>query len=118
MYCQMIKVQCRPGEEDTTRKNLDRFIQAARLNPGFIHGSYFTPESLPGGETPGGFGIKDRERTFIIYLSFQSSRDMLKHVELYHGDEMSLLPSPHDFLLGSYEENKNVEVQNLYEAQG
>jgi hypothetical protein len=117
MYCQLIKVQCKPGEESTTRDSLDRYIKAAKLNPGFIHGSYFTPEALPSGETPGGFGIKERERTFMIYLAFRSPRDMLRHVELYHGDDMSLLPSPHDYLLGAYTENDNVEVQDLYKQE-
>jgi hypothetical protein len=117
MYCQMIKVSCKPGEEAATRASLDGYLKAARLNPGFIHGSWFNPEALPGGETPGGFGIKDRERTFIIYLAFRSPRDMLKHVELYHGDDMSLLPSPHDYLLGSYTENADVEVRDLYKER-
>ncbi|MCC7510560.1 MAG: hypothetical protein IT464_14455 [Planctomycetes bacterium] len=117
MYCQMIKVSCKPGEETATRESLDRYLKAAKLNPGFVHGSFFVPESLPGGETPGGFSIKDRERTFIIYLAFRSPRDMLKHVELYHGDDVSMLPSPHDYLLGAYTENNDVEVRDLYQQE-
>jgi hypothetical protein len=115
MYCQVIKVNCKPGEEDQVRGALDKYIKAAGLNPGFVHGSYFVPEPHPGGETPGGFSIKDRERTFFIYLAFRSPRDMLKHVELYHGDDMSLLPSPHDYMLGSFDESDGVDVENLYE---
>ena len=115
MYCQLIKVACQAGEEAATRDALDRYIKAAKLNPGFVHGSYFVPEAHPGGETPSGFGVKERERTFFIYLAFRSPRDMLKHVENYHGDEMSLLPSPHDYMLGSFVENENVDVVNLYE---
>lgn len=115
MYCQLIKVTCQQGEEAETRLALDRYLKAAKLNPGFVHGSYIVPEPHPGGENPGGFSIKDRERTFFIYLAFRSPRDMLKHVELYHGGDMSLLPSPHDYMLGSFTENENVDVENLYE---
>lgn len=115
MYCQLIKVQVQPNHEEATRASLDKYIQAAKLNPGFVHGSYFTPDPHPGGENPSGFHIKDRERTFIIYVAFRSPRDMLKHVELYHGDGMSLLPSPHDYLLGNFTEAENVEVENLYD---
>lgn len=115
MYSQLIKVQCEAGKEAETRVALDRYVKAARLNPGFVHGSFFSPEPHPGNETPPGFGIKERERTFFVYLAFRSSRDMLKHVELYHGDDDSLLPSPHDYLLGAYTENEGVEVENRYQ---
>lgn len=114
MYCQIIKVQCKPGEEAATGESLDGYLKAAKLNPGFVHGSWFVPEALPDGEVPGGFRIKDRERTSFIYLAFRSPRDMLKHVELYHGEDMSLLPRPHDYLLGAHKENDKVEVPNLY----
>jgi hypothetical protein len=115
MYCQIIKFECKPGAEDATRQKLDRFMKAARLNPGYIHGSYFTPESLPGGDAPGGFGIKDLDRTYIVYLAFKSPRDMLKHIELYHGEDMDLLPSPHDYLLGECKEAPGADVENRYE---
>ena len=114
MYSQLIKVHCNTGQEAATRLALDKYLKAARLNPGFIHGSFFIAEPHPGGETPRGFGIKERERTFFVYLSFRSSRDMLRHVELYHGDD-SLLPSPHDYLLGAYNENDQVDVENRYQ---
>lgn len=114
MYCQIIKVQCKAGDEARTGESLDRYLAAAGLNPGFIHGSWFVPEAMPDGETPSGFRIKDRERTFFIYLAFRSPRDMLKHVELYHGEEMNLLPTPHDYLLGAYNESDKVEVDDLY----
>ncbi len=113
MYCQLIKVTCNAGREAETRASLDRFLKAAGFNPGFVHGSFFVAEPHPGNETPPGFSIKERERTFFVYLAFRSSRDMLKHVELYHGDD-SLLPSPHDYLLGAHTENDNVEVENRY----
>ena len=115
MYTQWIKVICQPGEEDDTKLALDHYIKAAKLNPGFVHGSYIMPEAHPGGETPSGFGIKDRDRTFFVYVAFRTPRDMLRHVENYHGDQMSLLPSPHDYMLGSFIENENVDVDNLYE---
>ena len=115
MYSQWIKVTCQAGEEADTRAALDRYIKAAKLNPGFVHGSYIVPEPHPGGESPSGFGIKDRERTFFVYVAFRSPRDMLKHVEHYHGDHMSLLPSPHDYMLGGFTENTDVQVENLYE---
>jgi hypothetical protein len=114
MYCQIIKVHCKAGEEAKTGESLDAYLKAAKLNPGFIHGSWFKPEALPTGETPSGFSIKDRERTFFIYLAFRSPRDMLKHVELYHGEDMNLLPTPHDYLLGAYKENDKVDVADLY----
>ncbi|MBX3458986.1 MAG: hypothetical protein KF696_03340 [Planctomycetes bacterium] len=115
MYCQLIKVVCKPGEDAATRQGLDRYVKAASLNPGFVHGSWFVPEALPGGETPGGFSIKDREHTYFVYLAFRSPRDMLKHVELYHGEDINMLPSPHDYLLGAFNESTSIEVQNLYE---
>jgi hypothetical protein len=115
MYCQIIKFECQPGQEDATRLKLDRFMQAARLNPGYVHGSYFVPESLPGGKVPGGFAIKDLARTYVVYLAFESPRDMLRHIELYHGEDVDLLPSPHDYLLGVFKENPDAEVENRYD---
>ena len=43
MYSQLIKVQCNAGQEAATRLALDKYLKAARLNPGFIHGSSHRP---------------------------------------------------------------------------
>ncbi len=112
MYCQIIKFEAKPGVDVETA--LKKYIKAAMLNPGFVHGSYFVPEPLPEGETPPGFAIGVRERTYFVQLVFNSPRDMLKHVELYHGDDLNLLPSPHFYVLGKYVEDHNIEVENRY----
>jgi hypothetical protein len=114
MYCQILKFHVKPGEEAATGERLDRYLKAARLSTGFVHGSWFTPDAQPGGKPPAGFGIKGREHTYFVYLAFRSPRDMLKHVELYHGEDLGLLPSPHDYLLGAYTENDDVEVEDRY----
>ena len=42
---------------------------------------------------------------------------MLRHVELYHSGEESLLPSPHDYILGGFEEDDSIEVDDRYSGQ-
>ena len=117
MHCQIIKVICELGEEERTEVALKRYLKAARLNPGFVHGSYFTAEAAPDGEAPPGFGITDRQHTYFIYVAFRSPREMLRHVELYHSGEESLLPSPHDYILGGFEEDDSIEVDDRYSGQ-
>ena len=114
MYCQIIKFEAPAGSDITVA--LKKYLKAASLNPGFIHGSFFVPEPLPDGNAPPGFGIENRERTYFVQLVFRTPRDMLKHVELYHGDDLNLLPSPHDYVLGKYVDDDDVEVENRYET--
>ncbi len=114
MYCQIIKFEARPGA--ATEAALKKYIKAASFNPGFVHGSFFVPEALPDGSVPPGFAIGTRERTYFVQLVFRTSRDMLKHVELYHGDDLNLLPMPHHYVLGKYIEDPGVEVENRYQS--
>ncbi|MCC6572981.1 MAG: hypothetical protein IT462_04235 [Planctomycetes bacterium] len=116
MYSQIIKVQVAPGQEREAELSLKKYLKAARLNPGYIHGSYFMPDAHPGGDVPPGFEIENRETTFFVYLAFRSPKDMLKHVEMYHGDDLNLLPTPHDYVLGKYVEDDSVDVENRYES--
>ncbi len=115
MYCQILKFQVEAAKRRDTEESLKKYLAAARLNPGYLHGSYFIPDATPGGQTSG-FGLEERENTFFIYLAFRSPKDMLKHVELYHGDDLNLLPTPHDYVLGKYVEDDSVEIENRYEA--
>lgn len=116
MYCNLLKIQVPAGQEAQVEGQLKKYLKAAQLNPGFIHGSFFVPEAQPDGSTPGGFGIVNRKLTYFIYLVFKTSRDMLKHVELYHTDDLHLLPSPYDYVLGSYVEDPNVQIENRYSS--
>jgi hypothetical protein len=112
MYCQIIKFEAKEGEN--IELALKKYIKAASYNPGFIHGSYFRPDALPDGGTPPGFEIGARERTWFVQLIFRTPRDMLKHVEFYHGDDLNLLPSPHDYVLGKYVDDDDVEIEDRY----
>lgn len=116
MYCQIIKIQVTPEKRAEAEASLKKYLKAARLNPGYIHGSFFTPDAHPGGDVPPGFEITERETAFFVYLAFRSPRDMLKHVELYHGDDLNLLPVPHDYVLGKFVESDDVQVENRYQA--
>lgn len=116
MHNQVIKVVCRVGEERQTELALAKYVKAAGFNSGFIHGSWWQPEPTPTGSTPSGFSIREREQTYFLYLAFRSARDMLRHVELYNdGFGEGLLPVPHDYMLGSFSESPDVDVDNLYQ---
>ncbi|MHC4840343.1 MAG: hypothetical protein ACYTDT_05180 [Planctomycetota bacterium] len=113
MHTKVIKVVCSKGQEAETEQAIAKYVKAAEFNPGFIHGIWWQPEPTPSGSTPTGFSIREREQTYFLYLAFQSARDMLRHVELYN-DGNALLPVPHDYMLGSFKEGADIDVENRY----